>query len=328
MTTRCPWCEAPRNAGPTCPSCGANYAKAEAIRARGRANANPPGTAATSSLSGIETYTDDNRATAPVSDPRFEYLCCLYAMPCMLLLAGLLRLTGFGASVQRIVFGMPVHELGHAVVGWLSGYSAIPTLWKTITPTSRGYIAPALLFAAIAALTWQGLRHKTPGWLLVALGLFVLQVYATFVIDQSTATMLITFAGDGMGMVLATVLMSLFYIGKQTQIYKGALRWGFMAIGAAAFADMFVPWWLARGDIGHVGYGMTGGIATDAFKLINHHGWSWSGMIRAHVTIGLGCLLVLASVYTAGLWQARHWWQAQARADRLDRLRAPRSGRS
>ena len=37
MNATCPWCNAPRDAGPTCPGCGANYAKAEAIKAHGRA---------------------------------------------------------------------------------------------------------------------------------------------------------------------------------------------------------------------------------------------------------------------------------------------------
>jgi len=39
-----------------------------------------------------------------------------------------------------------------------------------------------------------------------------------------------------------------FYFGKETQLYEGGLRWGFLGIGAAGFADMF--------------------------KLINYHTWS------------------------------------------------------
>ena len=73
--------------------------------------------------------------------------------------------------------------------------------------------------------------------------------------------MFITLGGDALGLVLSALLMSLFYVGKDTRIYKGALRYGFLGIGAAAFMDMFLPWW--KKDISAIGYGLTGGIPTD-----------------------------------------------------------------
>ena len=73
-----------------------------------------------------------------------------------------------------------------------------------------------------------------------------------------------------MGLILATLLMSSFYYGKDTNLYKGALRWGFVAIGAAAFVDIYSVWFNSLTDIANVPYGTTGGRYTDSYKLVEH----------------------------------------------------------
>src|SRR5262245_22643731 len=133
MAATCPWCSAPRGAGESCPKCGANYAKAELIRKQGKAVAAPAPVEeptlppATPVLVGV-----DER---PVEDPELEFKFCVAAIPGMMLIA-----LGFHfllPGMQRIAFGMPVHELGHAVSAWFTGFWAIPTLWKTLIPDER-----------------------------------------------------------------------------------------------------------------------------------------------------------------------------------------------
>src|SRR5262249_42506916 len=62
-----------------------------------------------------------------VEDPVLEFKFCVAALPSMLLLALLFHFLTPG--LQRIVLGMPIHELGHAVAAWFTGFWAIPTLW-------------------------------------------------------------------------------------------------------------------------------------------------------------------------------------------------------
>jgi len=310
----CAWCEAPRQTGPVCPRCGADYAKAAAIKAHGKAEIK---TVAEESVE--EPALEIEEPVIPVNDPAFECLVCLVAMPSMLFIAWLVQVTGFLKGMQRIFFGMPVHEFGHAVSAWLCGFNAIPALWKTITPENRGYISSALLLVAQVALSRYAIKHRQPAWFIGIAMVFLVQVYGTFVITLSKANMFITLGGDALGLVLSALLMSLFYVGKDTQIYKGALRYGFLGIGAAAFMDMFLPWW--KKDISAIGYGLTGGIPTDSWKMVNIHLWEWESLFSMHFTIGFLCLLALITIYALGIRQANLWLREKQRHDRLEQLR-------
>jgi len=241
-----------------------------------------------------------------VPDLQKEYQYCLYAIPAMLFVAVLFNVTDTGAWMQRTWLGMPIHEFGHAVTAWLSGFAAIPTLWKTVTfSDSRGVVAPALVFAGICYLIYFAHRLESRPGLIFAISLLLVQFILTIVISNSTANMLITFGGDGMGMILATLLMATFYYGKYTNLYRGHLRWGFVVIGAAAFIDMYSVWVSALSNESNVPYGTTGGQYTDSYKLIEFYGWSFDTLINRYFMLGSVCLLALALVYYFGLRKAR-----------------------
>ena len=270
FSSNCAWCERPKTAGPICSNCGADYAKAEAIKLRGKADIAAVTAAGSSAADkGFTSVVIDDSAV--VADPNLEKKICIAAMPSMLAFAFLVQISGFGTSVQRIVFGMPIHELGHATVSWFCGFNAVPTLWKTLSPADRGIAASIVLFVAIVALANHGRQNMKNAWIVVAVFLLLLQGIGTFMLSERDAQQYILFGGDGGGMVLAALLMLSFYFGKQTQLYSGGLRWGFLGIGAAAFADMFMTWVRSMNDRLQVPYGLTCGEPTDAFKLINYH---------------------------------------------------------
>ena len=227
------------------------------------------------------------------------------AIPIALCFAIAFNVSGLGGALQRIFLTMPVHEFGHAVTAWFCGYSAVPTLWRTLIPESRGFIAPMALAGAFGYLMfWAYQANRLP---LVFIGgaLMLLQVAGTFIIKPDTARMLFFFGGDGMGMILATLLMASFYFGKRNQLYKGSLRWGFVVIGAAAFVDMFGTWWASRRDESAIPYGTTGGMATDAMILIDEYGWTMQTLVNRYVMLGVCCLIALAAVYAWGIWRAK-----------------------
>ncbi|MBL4580879.1 MAG: hypothetical protein JKY29_03595 [Gammaproteobacteria bacterium] len=298
VSNNCAWCDHPKDAGPICSKCGADYAKAEAIKQHGKADSE-----AISTLDNGFTMEAVDTAAA-IEDPILEKKICLAALPSMLAFAFLVQLSGVGTSIQRIAFTMPVHEFGHATVAWFCGFNAVPTLWKTISPSDRGIAASFVLFIGIVSLANYGRRHMLGGWVLIAVFLLLMQGIGTLMITERDSQQYILFGGDGGGMVLATLLMLSFYFGKETQLYKGGLRWGFLAIGAAAFADMFMTWLRSASDRLQVPYGLTGGEPTDAFKLINYHTWSWEQLISRHVTVGVICLMVLLAFYLWGIKQA------------------------
>ncbi len=317
MTTPCPWCSAPRDTGPACPRCGADYAKAEAIKAHGRAvpaveqTPNPVEAADATDLLYIEESPDEWRQ---VHDAELEYRFCLAAIPVTLCIAIAFHASGLGAALQRIFLTMPVHEFGHAVTAWFCGYAAIPTLWKTMVPETRGFVAPLALFGALGYLMFRARRANKPRLVYAGGALILLQAIATFGISAKTANMWITFSGDGMGMILATLLMASFFFGKNTQLYKGSLRWGFVVIGAASFVDIYATWWKSRSDESAIPYGTTGGMATDAMTLVDVHGWSLQTLVSRHVLLGVCCLIMLALVYAWGAWRAKSEIEARRNA--------------
>ena len=306
MSATCPWCNAPRDSGstcpPSCPACGAIYAKAEAIKAHGSAKAvvvpapEPPAEAGVLDL--------ELDVGHPVGDAELEWKFCLVAIPAALAIALAICVSGMGAFLLRLFLSMPVHELGHAVSAWFCGYTAIPTVWKTLVPETRGLIAPVALLAGLAYMGWRGWVAENRVVIGVAVALVLVQLLCTFGISLKTARMIVVFSGDGMGMVLGTLLMGSFFFGKGTQLYKGSLRWGFVAIGAAAYVDMYGTWVKGRRDFDAIPLGSQDGMNADPLVLVEEHGWTLASMANRYFVLGLLCLAALVAVYVWGVRRA------------------------
>jgi len=72
------------------------------------------------------------------------------------------------------------------------------------------------------------------------------QFLCAFLLSRHACDSFILWSGDGGCMLLGTLLMLSFYARASSSLRKGWLRWGFLVIGAAAFADAFATWWAAR----------------------------------------------------------------------------------
>lgn len=248
-----------------------------------------------------------------IDDPQTEFRMCVAAIPGMLLLGVVFHHFEWGSWLQRLLFTMPVHELGHAVTAWLCGFGAIPTVWITHVMEERGFVAPLAVFAAIAWTIHRGWQAEDRRLLLAGALTLLLQAVCTLGLHEDTARALIVFGGDGMGMALAVLLMGSFFFGRDTQLYRGSLRWGFVTIGAAAFVDISATWWLAHRDRTEIPF-MTrdNGLESDALRLVNEFGWTEAALVNRHILACLACIFVLALVYAWGVRRA--WIRAQARS--------------
>jgi len=304
----CPWCSAPRDTGLMCPRCGANYAKAEAIKTRGRAalaiGQIQMGVEASDSAAraDLETSADEWKK---VGDPELEWKFCIAAIPVALCFAVAFHASGLGQALQRIFLTMPIHELGHAVTAWFCGFGAIPSLWKTVVFDTRGFATPLALVSAIGYMIYHAHRTNRLHLMYAGGALIVLQAIATLGINPDTARMLV----------------------KRTQLFKGSLRWGFVVIGAAAFVDMYATWLKSRGDDSAIPYGTTGGMATDAMTLVDTYGWTLPTLVHRYFVLGLCCLVALAIVYAWGVWRAKSAMNARRLAQyKADWERRKRQG--
>lgn len=223
------------------------------------------------------------------------------AIPGALVVALAFHAWPMGHFLQRTFLSMIVHEVGHAVTAWWCGFGALPGLWRTIVPETRGMVW--LLVAALeAGLVVIGWKRQQLALGLAGLGLAALQLVAmnASVHDAQAA---IAFGGDGGAMVLGTLLMASFFVPK---LKEHGLRWGLLAIGAAAFVDTFATWWSARTNPDVIPFGEIEGVGlSDPSKLHEVYGWSDGQIVQRYVTLGVACLVTLAAVYAWQVWKAR-----------------------
>ena len=120
----------------------------------------------------------------------------------------------------------------------------------------------------------------------------------------NTARTFITWAGDGLGMLIAVALMATFFTPPEHKLHRDWLRWGFLVIGAAGFADKFHVWWESRSDISKVPLGEYSHGDADPYKLLMS-GWPIQVIISRYLAVGFLALAALTVLYVLHLHRTR-----------------------
>jgi hypothetical protein len=241
-----------------------------------------------------------------LAETRLEERLRTWAIPVALASAFLIASTGPGHFLMRVFLSMWVHELGHATAAWLCGFPAFPGPWLTPMAQSRSAPFGFLVFAAIAAGAFWAWRTERPR-ICAALGaMLAVQLFCTAALSEPRAMQFIVFMGDGGCLVLGSLLMLSVYAPEESALKRGWLRWGFLIIGAAAFADAFAQWWAARKDFDRIPFGMNEGAGlSDPSVLSQTFFWSTDQIVGRYVALGCICLIVVGAAYVVGLLRAR-----------------------
>jgi hypothetical protein len=235
-------------------------------------------------------------------DHRLEWKLRAIAIPAAFVLALVFHAWSTGHWLQRTFLTMVPHELGHAITAWWSGIVAFPSLWKTLIHESRSVVMIVLVGGAIAGLAVYAWRAQRNGLVGVAIVLAAGQVLLT-TSEPATAQAAIAFGGDAGAMVIGTLLVLAFFTERAR---RGAVRWGLLVIGAAAFTDTFATWWSARTDERAIPFGEIEGVGlSDPTKLRDVYHWSTHAIVGRYVALGAGCLLVIAAVTAWAAWTSR-----------------------
>jgi UDP-N-acetylmuramyl pentapeptide phosphotransferase/UDP-N-acetylglucosamine-1-phosphate transferase len=203
-------------------------------------------------------------------------------------------------GVARIL-AMWVHEAGHAVAAWLSGFAAFPGPWITVVGNERSLLVTVMLIGLLsygACVAWQRRRWF---WVAAAAVVSAAALFCTFGLRPFEARQFVTFAGDGGSFVLGTFLMLTIYARADHPLRQERLRWAFLVIGALAFVIAAGNW---LGGVDSIPFGEDGRGLSDPSVLMEEHGWSAPLLIQRYTQLSNGCLAVLAVAYIAGMADA------------------------
>jgi hypothetical protein len=237
----------------------------------------------------------------PTLEASIERRFRMFALPVALLVAWAVAHAGFARMLLRTVLSMWIHELGHAVAAWLCGRFAFPGPWLTPVGQGRSLLVVLVVSTALGVGAFRLWRVSRP-WAVCLMLMLPAQLYCSFLLPERQASAFILWSGDGGCLLIGTLLMLSFYARKSSQIRVGWLRWGFLVIGAVAFADGYATWWAARSDPEAIPFGENEGQGlSDPTVLVFQLGISMTGMVTSYVWTGIACLLVLAAAYALGL---------------------------
>jgi hypothetical protein len=236
-------------------------------------------------------------APAPSQDARQELIYRAVALPLALLGARLVVGTGLRMAVRMLT--MVLHESGHAITCWLTGRWAVPMLWVTMHGDERSVAIGLTVTAALGFAGYRAWEARRWVWVVFAGVVLIIQLLC-LTAWRINADSIIVFFGDGGALVLATILMALFYSDRESVLYKSwGLRWGLLAIGAVAFMDVYATW---SGPLGDLPFGEIEGVnLSDPTLLTEMYGWSILLMVDCYLRLARFCLMALAVVYTWGL---------------------------
>ena len=219
------------------------------------------------------------------------------ALPVALLVARFVA--GTGLRLMAGMLTMVLHESGHAITAWLTGRWAVPTLWVTMQGEDRSWTVILLLTGGIAFGGYVARKTQRWGWVCAAGAVLIVQI-VFLSLPAFTQGALIVFGGDGGAMVLATILIAMFYAPRDSAIYKSwGLRWGLLAIGALSLLYVYGQW---SGPLEDIPFGEIEGVnLSDPSLLTEKYGWSVEQLVNRYLHLATVCFVALFAVYVWGL---------------------------
>lgn len=199
-------------------------------------------------------------------------------------------------------FHVWIHEFGHATAAWLTGRRALPLPigWTNVSPEKSHFVYFGILFL-LAVLFVAGLRERKIVPMIAAVGLAVVQFFATWKLPDHRADLWFAFSGVGGEFYLSAAMMGLFYFRLPEKFRWDICRYLFLFLGAATFFKSWLLWHrIKRGQEG-IPYGSmihgeedAGG---DMNILRDDFAWTQREIIHTYHNLATACLVVLLALY-------------------------------
>ncbi len=206
-------------------------------------------------------------------------------------------------AIKLLLFGMIIwiHELGHATVGWLGGYRALPLPfgWTSISANKSAFVYLGVL-TLLGLLFWTGKKERRLWPMVLASVLAIAQFYMTWVISDNTFETLFSFGGIGGEFYLSTLLIVSFYFPLPAKWRWDFYRYPAMLMAGFTFIAAFSRWRQIKRGLEAIPWGTmlmgSGDAGGDMNRLVSQ-GWSDQRIIDTYNSLGSLCLIVIISVY-------------------------------
>jgi Zn-finger nucleic acid-binding protein len=213
----------------------------------------------------------------------------------------------FGSLVS-----MPFHELGHALVSWLSSRFALPLPFFTVWSND-----PSLLFglALGALLGWFGFHSWREGrrfGLLLAGALLSAQLWLSCFVSARTSLMC-QILGGGLGeIVLGGLVLVAFHFPLPARLRWDFWRWPALLPGGVCFGHAALTWIAAARDSRRIPWGSAIGSESDGDmnRIVRDFGWSAAELSRFYLAAACVSALLIGAAYALALGR----WRAQGMA--------------
>jgi hypothetical protein len=223
----------------------------------------------------------------------------LLALPSLLILGSLCN-----ALFKPLLFGWQTwtHEVGHAMVAWLSGYQATPLPFGwTNTGLDRSFYVYCCFLALLGIIGWMGWKENKRVVTGIAGGLAIVQFYMTWIMSADTYDMLLVFGGLGGELYLSAALVTAFYFPLPNRWRWDCWRYPIGVLAASTFTDNLSMWYNIKRGTDDIPWGSlfggeedTGG---DMNRLSLDHNWTDSQIIQIYSLLSITCLMTMLGIY-------------------------------
>lgn len=244
----------------------------------------------------------------------------LLALPLMLLSALFFSASRFG-RLLAVPVQIQFHELGHALVAWLSSRAALPlpfgfTFWREERSTFTGL---CVLFLLTLMFVRADRERRSFGVLVSGL-LIVAWVFLTFVVSSERSLVWIIAGGVAGEFVLTALVMAAFFFPLPDRLRWDFFRFLFLPPAVLAWVCSTRLWIdVARGaaalPLGSI-LGTPGDLSGDLDRLIGLYGFTPAGIARGYLLVCLGSSALWFACYAFFALQAlRVLLEARAQRD-------------